>query len=146
MPKISPRCSVNEADPGSRPVTSRIASPRRTRRTRKQIVNRLSDHQRDDVVVRCRGRGAAAGIAAVSKHDEPIGNGLHFLDEVRDVDDGVPLRLQMTQELEQVLDIGAPETAGRFVEHQHAASDGNRARDFHDLLRRNREAADDGVG
>ena len=28
MPKISPRCSVNVADPGSSAVTSRMASPR----------------------------------------------------------------------------------------------------------------------
>ena len=95
MPKISPRWSAKDAEPGSSAVTSRMASPRRARRPGKQIADGPTDHQRDDVVVRGVLRRAAAGVAAVTQHDEPIGDALHFLDEVRDVDDRVPLRLEV---------------------------------------------------
>src|SRR3954468_21672324 len=60
-------------------------------RTGKQIPDRLADHQRHDVVVRRRRGVPSPGISAVAKDDEPIGNGLHFFNEMRNVDDGVSL-------------------------------------------------------
>src|SRR5206468_6856473 len=99
----------------------------------------------DDVVVRRRGGGASAGVTAIPKHDESVGDALDFLDEVRNVYDGMALRLEMTQQIEQVLDIGAPEAARRFVEDQHAAAHRNRTRNFYKLLGRDRQVADDCV-
>src|SRR5678815_2910795 len=112
-------------------LENRLASA--SRRTWKQVIDRLPDHQRDDVVVRGRRRGVSPRVAAVSKHDESIGNGLHLFNEVRDIDDGVTLRLEMAKQIKQVLDVRTTETAGRFVEHQHSRSNGDRAGDFNDL-------------
>ena len=82
------------------------------------------------------GGEAAPGVAAVAQHDEAIRHRLHFLDEVRDVDDRDPARLQAADEIEQRANVRVPQAAGRLVEHEHAAAGRERARDFDELLRR----------
>ena len=88
MPRISPRRSVSVAAPGTSAVEleDRLAgrarrcagtdrrAPRPTIRLTIASARRLCGH-------------AAAGVPAVAQHDEPIRDRLHFLDEVRDVDD-----------------------------------------------------------
>ena len=61
MPKISPRCSVNVADPGSSAATSRIASPRVRGDAREEIADGAADHQRDD-----RRRDVASAVASAA--------------------------------------------------------------------------------
>src|SRR3954447_21960817 len=95
-------------------------------RTREQIPDRLTDHQRHDVVVRRRCGVSSPGVSAIAKDDEAIGNGLHFFNEMRNVDDGVSLRFQVPQEIEQVFDISSPEAAGRLVEHEYPAANRDR--------------------
>jgi hypothetical protein len=64
------------------------------RTARVQIADASSHHHPDDLVAaRLRGR-PFAGVDAVAQHDEPIRHLLHFLDEMRDVDDRVPLLLE----------------------------------------------------
>ena len=118
-----------------------------TRAAREQIRGRRAHHQRHDGVGGGRRGRAGADIAAVAQDDEAIGDGLHFLDEVRDVDDRLPLRPQPPQQREEVFDVGAAEAARRLVEDEHAAADRQRPRDFDELLLRDREtgSADDGV-
>ena len=65
---------------------------------------------------------------------------------MRNVDDGVPLRLQAAQQREETLHVSAPEAARRLVEHQHPAADRERAGDLDELLRGHRERADRRVG
>ena len=90
-------------------------------------------------------RRPLACVAAVAQHDEPVRHFLHFFDEVRDVDDGVALRLEAADQFEQAPHVVAAEAARRLVEDQHAAADGERARDLDELLRRRRERADQRV-
>ena len=48
---------------------------------------------------------------------------------------------QAGNQREQPLDVAAAQRAGRLVEHQHAAADGNRSRNFHELLIGHRQIA-----
>src|SRR4051812_7255901 len=91
-------------------------------RTGKQIPDRLTDHQCHDVVVRCRRGVSSPGVSAVAKDDESIGNGLHFFNEMRNVDDGVSLCFQVPQQIEQMFDVSSPEAARRFVEYEYPAA------------------------
>ena len=95
MPRISPRRSVKRRRSRlERRRRSRIASPGARGAARKQVADVAARPSAPTiVVVRRVGGRAAAGVAAVAQHDEAVGDLLHFLDEVRDVDDRVPLRL-----------------------------------------------------
>ena len=66
----------------------------------------------------------------------------HLLDEVRDVHDCQALLLQPADQLEQLPHVVVREAARRLVEHEHAAAECQRSRDFHELLRRRRQLAD----
>ena len=121
MPKISPRCSVKVAEPAPNASTSRIGSASLPRAARIEIVDGAPDHQADD-------RGALGGVrrgrscdTAVTQHDDPIGDLFHFFDEMRDVDDGVALALQLRDDVEEPSRVFAAQAAGRFVQDQHAA-------------------------
>ena len=61
------------------------------RAARIQIVDRPAHHQPHDLLGRGLGGHTRAGDASVPQHDDAIGHALHLFDEVRDVDDGVPL-------------------------------------------------------
>jgi hypothetical protein len=65
---------------------------------------------------------------------------------VRDVDDGQAARFQTFDESEQRVHVSLTEAARRLVEHEDATAHGQRARDFHQLLRRRLKIADDRVG
>ncbi len=109
-------------------------------RPREDGVGRGADHHAHDLVVRRVPRGSAACVPPVAQDDEAIGDAQHLFDEVRDVDNGVPLRLEPLEHREQMVHVGGPEAARRLVQHEHGAADGKRARDLDDLLRRGREA------
>ncbi len=94
-----------------------------------------ADHEANDV-----GRGelggcsAARNLAVADDHD-PVGDGLYFFDEVRDVDDGVAGASQLGDEREEPARVGLRQAARRFVEHEYSAADGEGAADFNQLLR-----------
>ena len=146
MPKISPRCSVNDAgaEPLGRESLEAAAAGRRrcARPARIQVFERASDHQADNLIAARLGCHAFAGVAAVAQHDEAVGHLRHLLDEVRDVHDCEALLLEPANQLEQLLYVVVREAARRLVEHEHAATECQRARDFHELLRRRRQLAD----
>ena len=81
------------------------------------------------------------------KHDEAIGDRLHFFDEVRDVDDrDAPAPSAGAISSNSARTSACAEAARRLVEHEHAAADRERARDLDELLRRRRQIADERVG
>ena len=145
MPSTSPRWSVKPTAPGPIPSTSRIASPAWRARAREEVLDAAADHQGHDLLARGRAVGPAARVAPVAQHHEPVGDLFHFLDEVRDVDDGVAVRLQPAHQLEQALDVLAAEAAGGLVEDEDARADGEGAGDLDELLLGHGEAADHGV-
>ncbi len=79
--------------------------------------------------------GPAARNLAVADDDDPVGDGLYFFDEVRDVDDGVAGASQLGDEREEPARVGLRQAAGRFVEHEDPAADSEGAADFNELLR-----------
>src|SRR5262249_6103681 len=89
----------------------------------KQRPRRASDHHGDDAVVRRAGGGAAAGIPSIAEHGEPIGDLGDLLDEMRDIDDRMPLSAQFLQHREQSSRVLPSEAAGRLVQDEHSAAD-----------------------
>ena len=106
------------------------------RAVRVQLAQRPPHHHVDDVGGAGDGRDAAAGVPAVAQDDEAVRHRLHFLDEVRDVHDRHPLRLEPADEIEERPDVGRTEAAGRLVEDEDTAAGRERPRDLDELLRR----------
>ena len=137
MPTISPRCSDEPRSREAVHFEERVAGM--ARRARIQVVHRASDHQGDDLGSGHRGGRPAAGDAAVAQHEDRVGDRLHFLDEVRDVDDREPLAPQLADQVEQPPRVLTAEAARRLVEDEHAAAARDSPGDFDDLLRRDRQ-------
>ena len=85
-------------------------------------------------------------MTTIAQHDEAIGDRLHFLDEMRDIDDRQPLLFQASDQFEQAAGIVAPQAARRLVEHEHAAPRREGPRNLDELLRGRRQIADNRVG
>ena len=134
MPRISPRCSVNVAAARHRtPSTSSSASPacrgvrgKRSSTSRPTISRTISS----GVIV----AGPPPTTRPSRKHDDAIADLADLVDEVGDVDDRVAARLEPRDQREQALGVAAAERAGRLVEHEHAATDGDGPRDLDELL------------
>src|SRR5262245_17017375 len=74
------------------------------------------------------------GISSVAEDDEPVRDVLYFVDEMRNVNDGMSLLFQTANDLEQLLNISTADSARRFIQNQDTTSDGQRSRDFNKLL------------
>ena len=127
------RSSSSSASPGSRGVRGIEVVDRRGRPS----ARRSSSRRRSAVV-------AAARVAAVAQHDEPVGDRLHLLDEVRDVDDrDAPAPRAAGSARTAARTSRVAEAAGRLVEHERRGQPtGERAGDLDELLRRRREVRD----
>src|SRR5204863_4341481 len=80
------------------------------------------------------------------EHRKASGRALAFLDEVRDVDDRLPLLAEPVQEREEPGRVALRDRARRLVEDEHAAADGQRAADLDQLLLRDRQRSRARVG
>ena len=139
MPTISPRCSVNVAAPGITPSSCRIGSPadRALRGYRSSSARPTISSTMALVLVAAVGRSPALRPSrSTTKRSETC---LHFLDEMRDVDDRVPRAFSRRDQRRTAAARRRGQAARRLVEHQHAAADGERARDLDQLLRRRRQ-------
>jgi hypothetical protein len=101
---------------------------------------------RDTISSRGARRGPAARVAPVAQHDEAVGHLFHFLDEVRDVDHRVTVRLQPPHQLEEAPHVLAAQAARGLVQDEDPRAGGEGARDLDQLLLGDGEAADDGLG
>ena len=104
------------------------------RRARIEILDVASDHHADDLLRRKISRCTGSRDASIPQHDNAIGDFLHFLDEVRDVDDRVTLFPEAADQIEQPSRIVARQRARGLVEHEHTASDRERTGDLDELL------------
>ncbi len=146
MPRISPRRSVSVAAPGCRSSQLEQHVAGGPGAVRIQIRHLPPDHHLHDRLGAQLRRRPAADVPPVAQHDDAVGDGLHLLDEVRDVDDRQALCLQPANQPEQPLHVVVRQAARRFVEHDDARAAGDGAADLDQLLRRGREGGDHGVG
>ena len=79
-----------------------------------------TDHGRHQGRRRQLGGRVFAHQPAVAQHADPVGNGVHLVQEVRDEQDGQALVAQLAQHGEQLGDFLAVEAGGRLVQDQHA--------------------------
>src|SRR6185436_12448462 len=103
-------------------------------RAREEVLHAAADHEGHDLLARRARGGAAARVPSIAQHDEAIGHLLHLFDEVRDVDDGVTVRLEPAHEIEQAPHVRAAQAARGLVEDEDARADGERTRDLDELL------------
>ncbi len=88
-------------------------------------VDRSPDHEANDVGRREIGGRPASRNRPVAEDDDPVGDGLHFFDEVRDVDDGVAGAFQLGDEREAA---GACRLASGCSSVRRARARGSRRR------------------
>ena len=79
----------------------------------------------------CRGTGHKA---AVAHHNHLVGNTLHFVELVRDVDDGHAIGAQLGDQFEQALGLAGGQRGGGLVHDEQARVAGNGLRNLHQLL------------
>ena len=115
-------------------------------RSRVDLAHRRARHHGHDLAWGRLGRAAAAGVPTVPQHDEAVGDLLHLLQEMRDVDDGVALPSQTADQLEETPRVVLGQAARGLVEDEHTATDRHRARDLHELLPRDRQRGHRRVG
>ena len=77
-----------------------------------------------------------ATVLAVAEDRVALGDGLHLFEEVADVDDRDPLRLQPADHLEQPRGVVLGERAGRLVEDDHPGLGDQAPGDLDELPRR----------
>ena len=111
----------------------------------KDLGDGAADHQLDE-----RWRDALLHLArpdrlTVAEHGVAIGELLHLLQEVADVDDGDAALAQPADHVEELVYVTPREGARRLVHHHHARVVHERARDLHHLSARGAEALDLGA-
>jgi len=106
-----------------------------------EFVDLASDHELGELGGRGVGGAAGGDADAIAEDGVAIGERLHFLEEVGDVDDGFALIAEVADEGEEFFRIRLTETAGGLVEDENAAAEGEGARDFDELLFGDAEAA-----
>jgi hypothetical protein len=102
--------------------------------SRVKRLERPADHHLDDLFTRRRSRLAVSGISPVPKNNETVSHLFDFIDEMRNVYDGMTLISEPADNFEQPFDIGARDAAGWFIEYENPAANGESARNFDELL------------
>jgi hypothetical protein len=90
--------------------------------------------------------GVARDEAAVAHHDHLVGDALHLVELVRDVDESHAVGLELRHQREQALRFRWRERRGRLVHDQQPRPAGKRPGDLDQLLLRHDELAHLGVG
>ena len=100
-----------------------------------------SHHHRDQFIIGHTGQLATTHAPPVPQNGEPRSNLAHFFEKVADVDDGDAAVAQAADGIEEALDVGALQAAGRLVHQQDARIAGQSTADLDDLLIGERETA-----
>ena len=90
------------------------------------------------------GRRVLADHRTVAQHGHPVGDLVDLVEEVRHEQDRDALVAQHPHDPEQLRDLAGVQAGRRLVEDQHPRVDGDRAGDRHQLLHRDRVAAERG--
>ena len=86
---------------------------------RKRELERTPDHERDEALLRHRGRIEGALAHAVAKNADPISDAEDLRQAVADVDDPDARSAPLVNECMQAVDVFRPESCRRLVEEQH---------------------------
>ena len=108
----------------------------------RDVAEFASDHQRDDPGHRRAGGGKRFDGLAVAHHRHAVGDALHLVHLVGDVDDADAMGLQVLDDGEQMFDLGLIERRRGLVHHQHFRVEREGLGDLDKLLARDREVAD----
>ncbi|MDT4847159.1 hypothetical protein FQZ97_812080 [compost metagenome] len=105
------------------------------RDTRREHVGEFAaHHQVGHLLPGVLGGGAARDEAPVAHHHDLVGHPLHFVELVRDVNDGHALAAQPGDQLKQALRLRGRERGGGLVHHQQARVTRQGLGNFHQLL------------
>ena len=85
--------------------------------------------------------GVDSGPAA--DHGDPVGDGEHLVELVRDEEDGDPLALELAQVAEELVDLLGHEDRGRLVEDDRARTSEQDLEDLHPLAGADAEVGDE---
>ena len=92
------------------------------------------------------GSSSAAGrvvdLLAVAQHRDDVGDGLHLLEPVGNVEDRDALGLQLADEVQERRRLDRRQRGGRLVEDDDAMGNGQRAGDLRQLPLRDRQPLD----
>src|SRR5262249_28338340 len=83
----------------------------------KERAHLTSDHQADDAVDRGLGDSAATDEAPVAKYGVAVAELHHFFQPMGDENDREPLRLEVADDAEELLDLGQRQRRGRLVHY-----------------------------
>ena len=111
----------------------------RAQRSHVKILHVATDHRLRERGGRGFARAPRRDRHAVTQNGVAIGERLHLLEKMRDVNDRTALVAQPAHERGEFLRVGLRKAARRFVEHEHAATQRERAGDLDELLRRDAE-------
>ncbi len=103
------------------------------------------DHHRRQFGFRGLGGERAAHRAAQAQHGDAVGHGQHFLELVRDEDDGLALRYERAHDLEQFADLLRGQHRGRLVEDEDVGLAEEQLDDLDALLHADRQVFNVGV-
>jgi hypothetical protein len=109
---------------------------------RENLPERPAGNQSHDLRRRDRGRRAAIDDFAVAHHRDAVGEFVHFMQAVRDIDDADAVALQFADQVEQPAHVAVLQRLCRLVEEQHARTGGERAGDLDDVALRQRQPGD----
>ena len=77
--------------------------------------------------------GTAVDDLAVAHHRDAVGQFVHLVQPMRDIDDGDTVALELFDQAEQLAHVGLLQRLGRFVEEKHLGTGCERARDLDDM-------------
>ena len=109
---------------------------------RKEVAGIAADHQLDEAGRVDAAHRAVGGHRAVLEDGDVVAEAHHFVEPVRDVEDGDPLLSQPVQELGQRVGFVRRERRGRLVEDEHPRLAKERLGDLHHLAPAERQVAD----
>ena len=98
------------------------------------VAERAPDHHVHHAVMVKISHIDGAHIAAVPQHGEPVADLLEFLKAVGDIDDAHAPRLEVADDLEQMVDLGLRQACGGLVHDDNPAIARYGLDDFHHLL------------
>ena len=146
MPTISPartlKLTSSKMSPSDSFSTSSTGLPASPLRSGKICGKRPADHGVDQAFLVEFGDRARQHAAAILQHHDLVGDGIDFLEPVRDVEDGRAGGGEAAHLVEQLGGFGGGDHRGRLVEDQDLRFGDERLGDFDDLLARDAERAD----
>ena len=112
----------------AQPGDGKQRRPYRVRLGGENLPERPARNQRHDLRRRDRLGGTAVDDLTVAHHRDAVGQFIHLVQPMRDIDDGDTVALELFDQAEQLAHVGLLQRLGRFVEEKHLGPGCERAR------------------